>query len=142
MGKESVTSSKMKAFVLDSWAVIAYLEDEPSAEKIGEIIGGAHESGTPLLMTVINAGEVWYTVAREDSDEAADQSFKDIADLGVNIIDADWNLTLQASRFKAKGRIAYADCFAAALAKRMGAPLVTGDREFKILEKDVPIIWV
>ena len=113
-----------------------------AAEKIGEIIGGAHESGTPLLMTVINAGEVWYTVAREDSDEAADQSFKDIADLGVNIIDADWNLTLQASRFKAKGRIAYADCFAAALAKRMGAPLVTGDREFKILEKDVPIIWV
>jgi ribonuclease VapC len=142
VGKESVRASKTKAFVLDSWAVIAYLEDEPSAEKIDEIIGGAHESGTPLLITVINAGEVWYTVAREVSTEAADQSFKDIADLGINIIEADWNLTLQAARFKAKSRIAYADCFAAALAKREGAPLVTGDLEFKRVERDIPIIWV
>jgi ribonuclease VapC len=127
---------------MDSWSVIAYLEDERSAEKIAEIIGGAHESGVPLLMTGINAGEVWYTIARESSEEDADQSIKDIADLGVTILDADWNLTLEAARFKAKGRIAYADCFAAALARQRGFPLVTGDPEFKRLERDVSIVWV
>jgi ribonuclease VapC len=137
-----MTPSKTKAFVVDSWAVIAYLEDEPSAERINEIFGDAHESGTPLLMTVINAGEVWYTVAREASTEAADQSFKDIADLGIRVVEADWNLTLQAARFKSKGQIAYADCFAAALAKRVGCPLITGDPEFKSLERDIFITWV
>jgi predicted nucleic acid-binding protein len=142
MGKESLSRSKAKAFVLDSWAVIAYLEDEPAAERINDIIGDAHESGLPLLMTVINAGEVWYTVAREDSAEAADQSVKDIHDLGVNVIEVDWNLTLEAAHFKARGGIAYADCFAAALCKRISAPLVTGDSEFKRFEKDISIIWV
>jgi ribonuclease VapC len=142
MGKESVGTSKPKAFVLDSWAVIAYLEDEPSAGKIGDIMAGAHEAATPLLMTVINVGEVWYTVAREDSTDAADESFKDIADLGIRVVDADWDLTLQAARFKVKGRISYADCYAAALAKNLAVPLVTGDPEFERLEKEISIIWV
>jgi ribonuclease VapC len=42
----------------------------------------------------------------------------------------------------ARGQIAYADCFAAALAKLHKAELVTGDHEFKLLEGDVRILWV
>ena len=56
---------KPRAIVLDSWAVIAYLEDEPAAEKVADIIADAHEQQIQLLMTVVNAGEVWYIVARE-----------------------------------------------------------------------------
>jgi len=122
--------------------MIAYLADEPSAERIGKLFGDAHESGIPLLMTVINAGEVWYTIARERSEKEASESIKDIDDLGVTIVEADWDLTLQAARFKAKGRIAYADCFAGALAKLRNAPVITGDLEFKILEKEISIIWL
>ena len=72
---------KPKAIVLDSWAVIAYLEDEPAAEKVANIIADAHEQGIPLLMTVINAGEVWYIVAREASAPDADASIKQLRDL-------------------------------------------------------------
>jgi predicted nucleic acid-binding protein len=142
MGKESIASTKAKAFVMDSWAIIAYFEDEPAAGKIEEIIGHAHDANIPLLISVINAGEIWYTIAREASVEEADQSVRDIFDLGVNIVDADWNLTLDAARFKARGGIAYADCFAAALSKRHSAPLVTGDPEFKRFEKEIRILWV
>ncbi len=134
--------AKTKSVVVDSWAVIAYLEDEPPAGEIGELFAEANEAGIPLLMTVVNAGEVWYSVAREGSEAEADQSLKDIADLGIAIVEADWRLTRQAARFKAKGRIAYADCFAGALAKLGHAPLMTGDPEFKLIDKEISIIWL
>ena len=134
--------AKAQSVVVDSWAVIAYFEDEPAAGEIGKLFADANVAGTPLLMTVVNAGEVWYSVAREGSAAEADQSLKDIADLGITIVDADWRLTQQAARFKVKGRIAYADCFAGALAKLEQSPLMTGDPEFKLLEKEIFIIWL
>ena len=137
-----MTREKHKAVVLDSWAYIAYLQDEASAEKIGDLIGNAHETGIPLLMTVVNAGEVWYSIARKISESEANRSISDLADLGVEIVDAGWELTYEAARFKVRGRIAYADCFAAALAKRERGILVTGDPEFKALETEVTIRWV
>ena len=74
-----------KAIVLDSWAVIAYLEDEPAAEKNADLIADAHEQQIPLLMTVVNAGEVWYIVAREASASDAEASIKQLRDLGIKI---------------------------------------------------------
>ena len=142
MGKKPLEIAGQKSVILDSRAVIAHLEDEPSAEKVETIMGEAHEAGIPLLMMVVNAGEVWYSVARRLSGRDADQSIQDIIDLGIRIVDADWNLTREAARFKQKGRIAYADCFAAALANREGSPLVTGDPEFKAVEDRVSILWV
>lgn len=133
---------KPRAIVLDSWAVIAYLEDEVAAEKVADIIADAHEDGIPLLMTVVNAGEVWYIVARESSVTDADASIKQFRDLGVQFVDADWALAKEAGRFKAKNKMSFADCFAAALANNRKASLVTGDREFKQVENEVSIQWL
>ena len=69
-------SRKPKAYVLDSWAVLAYLEDESSGQKVADLIGDAHEHGIPLLMSVVNAGEVWYILAREVSEAEADKGSK------------------------------------------------------------------
>jgi predicted nucleic acid-binding protein len=52
------------------------------------------------------------------------------------------SIPLQAAIFKAKQRISYADAFAAALAKLRRAELVTGDAEFKVLEKEIRISWL
>ena len=142
MGKETIAIAKQPAIVLDSWAVLAYLEDEPSADSIEDIMAQAHDAGVPLFMSVINAGEVWYSVARRRSEKDADECLKDLHDLGITLMDAGWNLTRRAADFKRKGRIAYADCFAAALAKMNGAPLVTGDREFELLQDRISILWV
>jgi len=65
---------KPKAYVLDTWAVIAYLEDEPSAQQIADLIATAHEESIPVYMTVVNVGEVWYNIAREISEEDANSS--------------------------------------------------------------------
>jgi uncharacterized protein len=133
---------KPKAIVLDSWAIIAYLEDEQAAEKVADIISDAHEQGVPLLMTVINAGEVWYIVARETSASDADASIKQLRDLGIEFVDADWTLAKDAGHFKSKKKMSFADCFAAALAKKTKAHLATGDPEFKQVEQEITIVWL
>lgn len=133
---------KAKAYVLDTWAVISYLEDEPSGEQVEELIATAHEDQIPIYMSVVNVGEVWYTVAREVSEEEANASVKALRDLRIQFEDADWTLTQEAARFKSQMKMSYADCFAAALAKSKRADLVTGDVEFKQIEKAINIQWI
>jgi predicted nucleic acid-binding protein len=133
---------KPKVVVLDSWATIAYLEDEASAERVADIIADAHEEEIPLLMSVVNAGEVWYIIARESSVADADASINQLRDLGIEFVDADWNLAKDAGYFKSKNKMSFADCFAAALARQRKAHLATGDPEFKQVESEIAINWL
>jgi uncharacterized protein len=133
---------KAKALVLDAWAVIAYLEDEPSGQQVADLIASAHEEEIPVYMTVVNAGEVWYNVAREISEGDANQCIKELRDLRIQFVDVDWELTLEAARFKSKHKMSYADCFAAGLAKIRKAELITGDKEFKSLEGEIKVLWL
>jgi predicted nucleic acid-binding protein len=133
---------KPKALVLDSWSVIAYLEDEPSGQKIADLIASAHEEAIPVTMCVVNVGEVWYIIAREISGWEANNSIKELRDMRIQFEDVNWELTQEAARFKSKNKMSYADCYAAALAKVKKADLVTGDAEFKAVEDQVKIQWV
>jgi predicted nucleic acid-binding protein len=135
-------AKKAKAYVLDTWAVIAYLEDEPSGEKVEDLIATAHEEQIPIYMSVVNVGEVWYTIAREVSEDEANASVKSLRDLRIQFEDVNWELTQEAARFKSKNKMSYADAFAAALAKVKKADLVTGDGEFKPLDGEIKISWV
>ena len=53
--------------VLDSFALMAFFEDEPGADFVRSLILKAEESDTKLLMSVVNLGEVWYSIARTNS---------------------------------------------------------------------------
>ena len=133
---------KPKALVFESWAVIAYLEDEPAAEHIADVVADAHDDGIPLFMCVVNVGEVWYIIAREASVSDADRSIKELRQLGIEFVDADWTLAHEAGGFKSKYKMSYADCFAAALSKHKRALLLTGDPEFKQVETQISIDWL
>jgi len=133
---------KQRAIVLDSWAIMSYLGGEPSAEKVADIMADAHEGGVPLLMTVVNAGEVWYILAREVSVAEADSSIRQLRQLGISFIDADWDLAREAAGFKSKHKMSFADCFAAALAKQKKAQLITGDKEFTQVQGNISITWL
>jgi ribonuclease VapC len=129
--------------VLDSWAVVAFIEaEEPAAEKMEALFAEAHEGDTPLLISAVNLGEVWYSLARAYSEGEADRSVARVLHLGVEVVEVDWALAKQAAAFKVKGNISYADCFAAALAKQHKAELVTGDKEFRQVENAVKILWL
>jgi ribonuclease VapC len=128
--------------VFDSWALIAFLEDEPSAEKVEALIAQTQDAEAPLLITTVNLGEIWYSLAHSRSESDADTAVAHLVRLGFEVIDADWELARQAATFKARFKLAYGDCFAAALAKLKRSEVVTGDREFKQLEGEVKIHWV
>lgn len=127
--------------VLDSWGLMAFLEDEPAAERMEEIIASAQEEGE-LLVTSVNLAEVWYSTARSRSEAEADAAVARLVMLGIKVVDADWRLAREAARLKAKRKIALGDSFAAALANLRGAEVVTGDPEFKQLEDEVRVLWV
>ena len=132
----------MASKVLDSYALMAFFEDESGADLVRELILKAEENKVNLLMSVVNLGEVWYSIARTNSPEVADQYIGEVRGMAIEIVDADWQLTRQAATFKVNGNISYGDCFAAALAKAKKAELVTGDKEFKSLEGEIKISWV
>lgn len=132
----------MATKVLDSYALMAFFEDEPGADFVRGLIQKVVESDTNLLMSVVNLGEVWYSIARSNSPETADQYVHEIKGMGIEIVDIDWTLTRQAAEFKVNGNISYGDCFAAALAKNRKAELITGDKEFKVLQDEIKISWI
>jgi len=128
--------------VLDSYSVIAYIENEPGAKTMIEILKAARDTGTDLLFCVINWGEVYYITRRELGSERAEEVARLLQSLPIEIINADAALTRVAAEFKSKHKMSYADCFAAALAKSRNAEVVTGDKEFKLVEKEVRIHWI
>ena len=132
----------MAAKVLDAYALMAFLEDEPGADFVRGLILQAEENGINLLMSVVNLGEVWYSIARTNSAEIADHYIHEIEGMAIEIVDADWQLTRQAATFKVNGNISYGDCFAAALAKTHKAELITGDEEFKVVQDEIKISWI
>lgn len=132
----------MKKYVMDSFAMIAYFEDEPGADKVAEILEGLINQKGKGFMSVVNWGEIYYCTVREQGVEVAKSVLSQFNKYPIQLIEADQGLTYQAAKLKARYPIAYADCFAAALSLRLKASVVTGDPEFKQLEEEIPIQWI
>ncbi|HTB62881.1 MAG TPA: type II toxin-antitoxin system VapC family toxin [Opitutales bacterium] len=134
----------MATKVLDSWALIAFFEDEPAAEQVETLLEQAAADKHRLLLSVVSWGEIYYNTMREVSRDAAEQHARAIATLPIDIVGIGDDLVLarQAAIYKATHRMSYADCFAAALARIKNAELLTGDPEFKPLEKEIKIGWL
>lgn len=132
----------MATKILDSWALMALFNGEPAAGEVGELLAQAAADRHKLLMSVVNWGEIYYSVMRGASPAMAEQKATEIAAMPVEIVPADLPLTQQAAIFKATHKMSYADGFAAALAKERKAELVTGDAEFRQLGKEIKIHWL
>ncbi len=130
------------AKVLDSWALLCYLEQEPGYGKLVELFEKAVESSKPLLMCIVNWGEVYYQVIRRFGEQKAEEIEHLIQTLPIILVEADKELTREAARIKAVKRMADADCFAVGLALLKKAELYTGDKEFTTVEKDIKIVWL
>jgi ribonuclease VapC len=130
--------------VLDSWALVAFFEDEPAASQVEEVLDQASSNQHRLFLSAINWAEIYYSTMREVSQEAADRHAEIIAQLPIEIVGLtdDLQLARQAAIFKARHRLSLADAFAAALAKEKRAELLTGDPEFRALEGEIKVRWL
>lgn len=133
------------SFVFDSYAVIGYLENESFSDRIQHILTQAKKRGFRLYIHAIHIGEVYYITLREQGKSLADLAYARIKALPIKTIDRiDEELLFTAAGLKAEHSISYANSFAAALAMIKNCPLLTGDPEFRSLEKQeiIRIEWL
>jgi uncharacterized protein len=126
--------------VLDSFALLAYLEKEKGHQRVKDLLeSSAHE----LFLNAVNAGEVFYIIARERGLKQAEY-FQNVIlpSLPIAILDSSFDDVIEAARLKAIHSVAYADCFAVATAIRESAALVTGDPEFAKFGDILKIDWL
>lgn len=128
--------------ILDASALVAYLWKQSGYEKVQDMFTKAAGSERNLLMATVNLGEVYYLLIRDHGFDDADKILKIIETLPIDFVEADMELTKQAAIYKAAKKLPYADCFAAALAKLHKGELVTADKDFKLIENEVKVVWV
>jgi len=130
------------AMVLDSHALLAYFRSEPGSERVKELFHQAAVADRPLHMTEVNYAEVNYTIRRKEGDLAWAEAARILETLPIEFHPATRALADVAAGYKARHKLSLADAFAAALAKEKKAELVSGDPEFKGLEKEIKINWL
>ncbi|MCL4385140.1 MAG: type II toxin-antitoxin system VapC family toxin [Cyanobacteria bacterium] len=128
--------------ILDAYALMVFLEREPGFEKVKAIIAMSAEKNNDLLITSVNYGEIYYIILREYGQDKANEIERVLKSLPIEVVDVDIQIAKQAGVFKAGNKISYADCFAAALTKINNGELITGDKEFKVLENEIKINWI
>jgi predicted nucleic acid-binding protein len=112
--------------IFDSCALIAFLENEPGADLVRELL---QEPANRRLLHAVNACEVYYDVYRRGNTDDADTLETLFAEYGLELIDSlPSDLWQIAGKLKAEWRrVSLADCFALALTIREGGTLVTSD---------------
>ena len=128
--------------VLDSFALLALFQDEPGGEDVALILERAGQRDQPVHMTEVNYAEVQYIVRMKDGEAAWAAIAGELRAAPIEFHPADRRLADLAAGFKANYKLSLADAFAAALAKDRKTDLVTGDPEFKPLEKEIKIHWL
>ena len=132
----------MKKYVMDSFAMIAFFEDEPGADREAVILKSLMARKAKAYMSVINWGEVYCNTLREEGVKTAEKVIEQLRKYPIELVDADLKLTYEAAKLKGRYKIAYADCFAAALSRKLNAVIVTGDPEFRKLGDEYSIQWL
>ncbi len=134
--------SSLPTVILDAFALMVYLEGEPGAATVRNMIVRSIHGEMKLAVSVVNLGEVYYNIARKKSLEIANDVIQRLTELPIEVVSVDWEIARAAAALKAETSIAYADCFAAALGQILNCRVVTGDKEFKKLEDKVRIEWL
>jgi len=128
--------SGARRYVLDANALIGLFEDRRViAEKVERLLQDAVVRESPLLMSAVNWGEVFYTEWRYRGEAMAHQAENRLREMPIAIIGVDQERATRAATIKQSYALGYADAFAAELAIERGAWLVTADPEFMKLGK-------
>jgi predicted nucleic acid-binding protein len=117
--------------VLDANALIGFFEGRRGvSEKVSRLLSDALRQDSPLLMSAVNWGEVFYMEWRYQGEAKAREAEAILQRMPVAVIAVDRERATRAGALKQRHGLGYADAFAAELAMERGAWLVTADPEF------------
>ena len=129
-----------RRYVLDANALVGHFEDrEGTAAKVERLMQEAQRLGSPLLMSTVNWGEVFYIVWKRHGEAMAREAEANVSDMPIVFVAVDFDRATRAATIKQKYRLGYADSFAAELAIEQGAWLITADPEFSNLGKSLSL---
>jgi predicted nucleic acid-binding protein len=124
--------------VVDSWAALAFLRKEGSADTtMRRYLKRADSGNVRLLMNLVNLGEVYYRMIQLAGAEDADERLRLFRKLPIEMVPVREPLAMEAGRIKAQHRISFADAFAVATARVEHGTILTGDPEILALPRDV-----
>jgi predicted nucleic acid-binding protein len=135
-------SAKQPVYVLDSFAVLAYLDSEIGGERVRMILEEASEGKAQVMLSIINLGEVLYITEREVGLVQAQAALAAIEQLPIEILPATKEAVLAAAHVKANYPVAYADAFAIVAARESSGTIITGDPEFQAIQELVAVEWL
>ena len=98
-----------KRRVLDSYAILAFLKQESNFEIVKDFLRGSGKGRETLLMNQVNAGEVYYQIAKQDLLEDVGRFWDHFLQLPILFVANDFDLVLEAAKLKARFPVAYAD---------------------------------
>jgi predicted nucleic acid-binding protein len=130
-----------RRYVLDANALTGFFEDRyATADQVERLIVDALRRESPLLMSAVNWGEVFYISWRRYGEAKAREAESKVLELPIIVIAADRERASRAGALKQRHGLGYADAFAAELAMECGAWLVTADPEFAKLGKGLSVL--
>ena len=133
-------SGKKAKYVLDSFAILAYLAEEEGADVVEDLLNRAESGGVNLYLNYVNLGEVYYITFREKDVNEANETIVLVKRMPIEFVQVDERIALIAGRIKATYSMSYADAFVAATAIVKEAAIVTGDPEFESI--DMQVLWI
>ncbi|MPZ98239.1 MAG: PIN domain-containing protein [Dehalococcoidia bacterium] len=115
--------------VLDAYAVLALLKDEPAAPEVARLIEGDDETALTLLGVAEVLDHLVRLAGAEEDDAALDLAQLGLAPPPPLEPGVAWRAGLLRARHyhRRERAISLADCFAAEAARRLGAAVATAD---------------
>jgi predicted nucleic acid-binding protein len=108
----------MRIHILDASALYRYLSDGAGADIVASVLKEALATDTEVMMSVINWGEVYYTLVKHIGLTKTDKLMTELlGKVPVSLVGVALEDALRAARLKARYNIPYADAFAAALTR-------------------------
>jgi|SRR5271166_51314 len=135
----------MVRYVLDSSAILRYLDDEAGAARVAEIIKSHLAGGCEAVVSALHWGEVAGITCKLHGRPAMELVLSRLSSFGLPIIAADADRAVRSSLIKLrliklKREIPYVDAFGIELASgSRDHVFVTADFDFKPAGRDVTI---
>ncbi len=127
-------------YVLDTSAILAFLGDEPGADRVERLLRGARAGRQQVVICSISLMELFYTALRAKGEDAAVRLVALVKAWPLEWAYPDEKVLLQAGRLKALYRLSVADAIIAGVAKMEGATLVHKDPELEALRGEVDLL--
>jgi len=129
-------------YVLDSYALLAYLEGAAGMPRVREVLTAALKGTPAVYVSLINLGEALFITEREKGLAAAHQALAAVDQLPLQVVPVSRATVLSAAHVKAHHAVSYADAFAVVTAEEYNAVILTGDPEFRAVVQRVAVEWL